>query len=194
MIETNTSQSLSRDHSLESAKPRSPRRRHDSHSRRRRSHSRYRYRSRSRSHCCPRSRNARPRSPYLRSTKHRVEHRDEPDRFNPPKNDILAVFGLDRDTNESDLFNFFKKYGCKRSKVIFDKRTGKPRGFGFVYFDCIDDASRAKRATNGKRLLSRELRVDYSIGERSYASNRQGLHDKIYGYQSNAESNAFYGY
>lgn len=118
MIETNQSYSLSRDHSLESLKH-SPRKKYTSHSHRRQSRSRHRSRSRSRF----RSKYARKSSSFMRSSRYRVDPRDEPDRFNPAKNDIIAVFGLDRDTTESDLFNFYKKYGCKRCKVIFDKRV-----------------------------------------------------------------------
>ena len=121
MIETNLrSYSLSRDHSLESLK-RSPRRKYASNSHRRRTRSRSRHRSRSRSRL--RSKYIRKRSPFPRPSRYRVDSREEANRFNPAKNDIIAVFGLDRDTTESDLFNFYKKYGCKRCKVIFDKRV-----------------------------------------------------------------------
>ncbi|CAF0900133.1 unnamed protein product [Brachionus calyciflorus] len=187
MIHTDITQTLSRDHSLESNK-RYSRHRNRSESRSRRSRSRSTSYHRSRSRSNRRSRHSRARTPatYSRSHRSRPNPRDDPERFNPPRNDILAVFGLDRDASENDLFNFFKKYGCKRCKVIFDKRTGKPRGFGFVYFDNIEDASRAKRATNGRRLLTRELRVDYSIGEKDYSSAKSSSYHTSYGYHSNS--------
>lgn len=122
MIEKKSSQSISRENSMESSK-RSPPRRYQSHSHRRRSRSRSCYRSRSRSQL--RSKYTSRRSSYSQFGRHRTDLREDSERFNPPKNDIIAVFGLDRDTTESDLFNFYRKYGCKRCKVIFDRRVKK---------------------------------------------------------------------
>ena len=45
------------------------------------------------------------------------------DRFNPARNDVLAVFGLDRRANEQDLFDLYKKYGCRECKIIIDKHV-----------------------------------------------------------------------
>jgi RNA recognition motif-containing protein len=91
------------------------------------------------------------------------------DRFNAPQNNVLAVFGLDRRANEQDLFDVYRKYGCKECKIIMDKYTGNPKGYGFVYFMRVEDASKARQKTDGTLLLSKNIRVDFSIGERDFA-------------------------
>lgn len=48
---------------------------------------------------------------------------------------------------------------------------------------------KAKHATNGKRLLTREIRVDYSIGEKDYPSRRSS-NDKCGHYSSGAEASS----
>jgi hypothetical protein len=45
------------------------------------------------------------------------------DRFNAPQNNVLAVFGLDKRANEQDLFDVYRKYGCKECKIIIDKHV-----------------------------------------------------------------------
>jgi hypothetical protein len=44
-------------------------------------------------------------------------------RYNPPENDILAIFGLSKRVNEQDLYDLYKKFGCKECKVIIDKHV-----------------------------------------------------------------------
>lgn len=91
------------------------------------------------------------------------------DRFNAPQNNVLAVFGLDKRANEQDLFDVYRKYGCKECKIIMDKHTGSPKGYGFVYFTRVEDASKARQKTDGFLLLRKNIRVDFSIGERDFA-------------------------
>ena len=45
------------------------------------------------------------------------------DRFNAPQNNVLAVFGLDKRANEQDLFDLYRRYGCKECKIIMDKHV-----------------------------------------------------------------------
>lgn len=76
----------------------------------------YRTRSRSRSN--------RNRSPVPRhSENYRPNPIENPDRQNPTRNNILAVFGLDREVTERDLYYMYKNFGCKQCKVIIDKKV-----------------------------------------------------------------------
>lgn len=115
--------------------------------------------------------------PYYDRSRHNL---NDPIRENPIPNEILAVFGLDRNATEKDLYHIYRKYQCKKCKVIFDKLTGKPRGFGFVYFNSVDDAKMAKRYTDRTVLLTRQIRVDYSIGEKDYRISAKGFAPHYY--------------
>ena len=44
-------------------------------------------------------------------------------RINPPENKVLAIFGLDRDCEDTDIMKVFKKYGATDCKLIIDKRV-----------------------------------------------------------------------
>ncbi|KAG8530698.1 uncharacterized protein KY384_004054 [Bacidia gigantensis] len=64
----------------------------------------------------------------------------------------------DRDLNE--LFRSVKNVVDVR--VAIDRRTGQPRGFAHADFTDIESAQNANEILNGKLVLGRNLRVDYS--------------------------------
>nr|CAB3267205.1 transformer-2 protein homolog alpha-like [Phallusia mammillata] len=91
------------------------------------------------------------------------------DRLNPPQGRCLGVFGLSLYTTESDIRSVFSRYGRIASiNVVIDQKTGRSRGFGFVYFDHEDDAAEAKERANGMELDGRRIRVDFSITKRPH--------------------------
>lgn len=47
-------------------------------------------------------------------------------------------------------------------------QTGKSRGFAFVYFESLKDASEAKNECSGMEIDGRRIRVDYSITKRPH--------------------------
>ena len=54
---------------------------------------------------------------------------------NPDPNTCLGVFGLSLYTTERDLREVFSRYGpLSGVNVVYDQRTGRSRGFGFVLF------------------------------------------------------------
>jgi RNA recognition motif-containing protein len=64
-------------------------------------------------------------------------------------------------TTERDLEEAFSKYGpITKTRVISDRDTGKPRGFGFVSFENVRDAEEALNGMHGFNLQGREIRVD----------------------------------
>jgi len=58
--------------------------------------------------------------------------------------------------------------------MITDRQTGTSRGFGFIYYENLDDATRAKKACNGMTVDGRKIRVDYSITKRPHKPGRRG--------------------
>lgn len=47
-------------------------------------------------------------------------------------------------------------------RIVYDKDTGRPKGFGFAEFASADEAASAVRNLNGHEIMNRTLRVDYS--------------------------------
>jgi RNA recognition motif-containing protein len=72
----------------------------------------------------------------------------------------LYVGNLSFDTTEESLRALFAQHGAVESaKLISDRDTGRPRGFGFVEMSNAD-ASRAMQALNGKEFEGRALKVN----------------------------------
>ncbi len=71
----------------------------------------------------------------------------------------LYVGNLSFDTTEDSLRALFAQHGTVESaKLIADRDTGRPRGFGFVEMPNAD-ASKAMQALNGQEVAGRALRV-----------------------------------
>ncbi|KAL6144458.1 hypothetical protein ACLB2K_055151 [Fragaria x ananassa] len=47
--------------------------------------------------------------------------------------------------------------------IVYDKDSGRSRGFGFVNFSKEDDAKSAKDAMDGKALMGRPLRISFAL-------------------------------
>ncbi|XP_018326247.1 transformer-2 protein homolog beta isoform X3 [Agrilus planipennis] len=122
-------------------------------------------RSRSRSHSRGKgySRRSHSHSPMSSRRRH-LGTRD-----NPKPSRCLGVFGLSVYTTEEELYHIFSKYGpVERVQVVIDAKTGRSRGFSFVYFENTDDAKVAKDQCNGIKINGKSIRVDFSITERAH--------------------------
>ena len=64
----------------------------------------------------------RSRSPLNARPQH-VKRGDESFRFNPPENDILAIFGLSKRVVKEDLYDLYKHFDCRECKIITDKHV-----------------------------------------------------------------------
>jgi len=72
----------------------------------------------------------------------------------------IYVGNLSFDASEDDVRNAFGQFGNVESiKLITDRETGRPRGFGFVTMPDSSEANAAIESLNGTELLGRELRV-----------------------------------
>ncbi|XP_055626388.1 transformer-2 protein homolog alpha-like isoform X2 [Toxorhynchites rutilus septentrionalis] len=82
---------------------------------------------------------------------------------------VLAVFNLSVHTTETELYDVFSKFGpLNRANVVLDAKTGRSRGFGFVYFDSVEDAKVAHAQANGIEIGDRRIRVDYSATDKPH--------------------------
>nr|CAI8059048.1 transformer-2.1 isoform 1 [Altica lythri] len=90
-------------------------------------------------------------------------------RDNPKPSRCLGVFGLSVYTTEDELYHLMSKYGpVERVQVVIDAKTGRSRGFSFVYFENVEDAKVAKEQCTGMKINGKSIRVDYSITERAH--------------------------
>jgi len=103
------------------------------------------------------------RSPMSNRRRH-VGSRDAPEMSN-----CLGVFGLSLYTTERELEKEFSKFGpLEKVQVVLDGKTGRSRGFSFVYFEAAEDAKAAKEAMNDQEIDGRRIRVDFSITKRPH--------------------------
>jgi RNA recognition motif-containing protein len=73
----------------------------------------------------------------------------------------IYVGNLSYNAEEKDLLEIFGKFGEVSSvKIISDRATGKPRGFGFVEMEDTREAQNAINNLNKTELLGRALIVN----------------------------------
>jgi RNA recognition motif-containing protein len=76
-------------------------------------------------------------------------------------NNKLFVGNLSFNTTENDLRDAFAEHGSvDEAKLMTDRDTGRPRGFGFVTMSTAEEAQTAIDALNGKQLDGRALTVN----------------------------------
>jgi len=90
-------------------------------------------------------------------------------RDDPKPSQCVGVFGLSIYTTKNELTRIFEKFGpLDRVQVVVDAKTGRSRGFAFVYFDNLEDAKTAKNECVGMEIDGRSIRVDFSLTERPH--------------------------
>ena len=73
----------------------------------------------------------------------------------------LYVGNLSYDTRDDDLQELFSEYGqVVSAKVIMDRDTGRPRGFGFVEMGTQEEAQKAISELDGKDFMGRAIKVN----------------------------------
>lgn len=116
-----------------------------------------------------RSRTHRRSRSYTRSPSYHRRIRYYGSRENPYKSRVVGIFGLCPTTNEAKLMEIFSPFGTiEHVSIIHDAKTGNSRGFGFIYYAQIDQASLARSNCNGMTLEGKIIRVDYSITKRAH--------------------------
>ena len=83
---------------------------------------------------------------------------------------MLGVFNLSPSVSEERLSELMEKFGVvKQLMLIKDRLTGVSKGYAFVYYDSIEDATAAKLEMNAQIIEGRQVRVDYSRTSRPYS-------------------------
>ncbi|MFT4583623.1 MAG: RNA recognition motif-containing protein [Gammaproteobacteria bacterium] len=85
----------------------------------------------------------------------------------------IYVGNLPYNVQDAELRGAFEPYGTVTSvEVIFDRRTQRSRGYGFVEMENENEANEAIGALNGSEFQGRELRVDESKPKDEKPSSR----------------------
>ncbi|KAF8387258.1 cpf-2 [Pristionchus pacificus] len=83
----------------------------------------------------------------------------------------VFVGNISYDVSEEQLRDVFSKAGTVvHLRLVHDRETGKPKGYGFAEFSDVKSAELAIRNLNGHELNGRALRVDSAAGDQ----NRMG--------------------
>uniref|UniRef100_A0A6N2MRR3 RRM domain-containing protein n=2 Tax=Salix viminalis TaxID=40686 RepID=A0A6N2MRR3_SALVM len=94
----------------------------------------------------------------------------------------LFIGGLPWSTDDQTLKDAFSGFGeVTEARVIMDRETGRSRGFGFVHYDSVENASEAVSAMDGQDLGGRTVRVSFaqdrrpqqSYNDNNYQGNRR---------------------
>ncbi|KAL4541952.1 hypothetical protein Ndes2437B_g06276 [Nannochloris sp. 'desiccata'] len=77
----------------------------------------------------------------------------------------VFVGNLAYDLSEQDVIDYFSKIGpVKAIRIVTERESGKPRGFGFVEFYDIPTAESCIRNLNGADLNGRTIRIVFAEG------------------------------
>ena len=83
---------------------------------------------------------------------------------------MLGIFNLSSSVSEEKLSAMMEKFGrVKQLMLIKDRLTGLSKGYAFVYYHTIEDATAAKLEMNAQIIEGRQVRVDYSRTSRPYS-------------------------
>uniref|UniRef100_A0A1I8BIA0 RRM domain-containing protein n=1 Tax=Meloidogyne hapla TaxID=6305 RepID=A0A1I8BIA0_MELHA len=112
---------------------------------------------------------------FSRSSNYGGRPRHNDGRDNPEPSNCLGIFGMTKNTTEKDLRRIFENFGTVDSvQIVYDKLYGDSRGYGFIYFKRIKDATQAREGLANAKINGVRVRVDYSVT--SYAGpNRHFL-------------------
>ncbi|WWC67292.1 uncharacterized protein I206_101200 [Kwoniella pini CBS 10737] len=84
------------------------------------------------------------------------------DQQSPPA-ETLFIGSLSFSVSEDQIYEAFGEHGDVQSvRLVTDRETGAPKGFGYVQFGDVESATAALKALNGQSIAGRPIRVDYA--------------------------------
>lgn len=76
---------------------------------------------------------------------------------------VVFVGNIPYGLSEEQISEIFSSAGrVLNFRLVYDKETGRPKGFGFAEYPDIDSAASAVRNLNDHEIMGRKLRVDFS--------------------------------
>ncbi|XP_076925239.1 oligouridylate-binding protein 1B-like [Bidens hawaiensis] len=91
----------------------------------------------------------------------------------------IFVGDLSPEVTDAMLYTCFSVYSsCSDARVMWDQKTGRSRGFGFVSFRNQQDAQSAINDLTGKWLGSRQIRCNWATKGAGIGDEKQALDSK----------------
>ncbi|KAI0136705.1 hypothetical protein BJ170DRAFT_602846 [Xylariales sp. AK1849] len=113
-----------------------------------------------------------------------------------PPSRVVFVGNIPYGLSEEQITDIFSSCGkVLNFRLVYDRETGRPKGFGFAEYPDADSAASAVRNLNDYEVMNRKLRVDYStegrVGEEDEKPGNNTSNMGAYGQQhSNGVSHA----
>ncbi|KAI1093477.1 hypothetical protein F5B19DRAFT_122812 [Rostrohypoxylon terebratum] len=80
-----------------------------------------------------------------------------------PPSRVVFVGNIPYGLSEEQISDIFSSAGkVLNFRLVYDRDTGRPKGFGFAEYPDADSAASAVRNLNDYEIMGRKLRVDYS--------------------------------
>ncbi len=80
----------------------------------------------------------------------------------------VFVGGISWNIDSNQLRDIFAEVAeVKYAKIVTDRETNKSRGFGFVEFNSVEDAVKAKEEFDGAEIDGRAVKVDFAEDRRN---------------------------
>ncbi|KAK5168511.1 hypothetical protein LTR04_006589 [Oleoguttula sp. CCFEE 6159] len=107
------------------------------------------------------------------------------DRQNNPPQDTLFVGNVSFEATPDMFSEYFGEYGTiTRVSLPTDQETGALKGFGYIGFSSVEEATAAHEALNGAEIAGRAIRLDYATprtndgGSGGRGRGRGGFNDR----------------
>lgn len=105
---------------------------------------------------------------------------------------VVFIGNIPYGVSEEQIMDIFGRCGqVVNFRLVYDKETGQPKGFGFLEYTDVDAAASAVRNLNEFDLNGRTLRVDYSNDNRAGGGNQNNNNNQ--NNQNNAPPPANFG-
>ena len=77
---------------------------------------------------------------------------------------VIAVTGLEEETQEEDLIDKFSEAGEIKNCVLnLDRRTGYVKGYALLEYSTMQEAKQAIQTYNNKKMFGSTVRVDWAF-------------------------------
>ncbi|KAF2270483.1 RNA-binding domain-containing protein, partial [Lojkania enalia] len=97
------------------------------------------------------------------------------DQRSPPSN-TLFIGNISFDATNDMVGEAFQEFGTiTRVSLPTDRETGNPKGFGYVDFSTVEEATAALEALNGTDIAGRSIRIDFAGARDNNGGGRGGF-------------------